>query len=173
MRRYLACLLLLICVPAMAQIYKYTDANGNTAFSNQPPDGTKAEAVELKPLNSVEAQRPVAPAASQGTSQNPAEQPVYQRLELTDLPGDATVRANDGTFTLNVAVEPRLQAGHRLQLLIDGTPYGQASNLPRLQVVNLARGEHSFAVVVQDARGVIQQSPNVTLSIQRVAVGSP
>ncbi|GAB7528132.1 DUF4124 domain-containing protein [Pseudomonas sp. 3A(2025)] len=171
MRRYLACLLLLICVPAMAQIYKYTDANGNPAFSNQPPDGAKAEAVELKPLNSVEAQRPAAPVSN--PVQNPAEQPVYQRLELTDLPGDATVRANDGTFTLNVAVEPRLQSGHRLQLLVDGSPYGQASNLPKLQVVNLARGEHSFAVVVQDARGVIQQSPNVTLSIMRVAAGRP
>lgn len=171
MRRYLACLLLLICVPAMAQIYKYTDANGNTAFSNQPPDGASAEAVELKPLNSIEAQRPVAPAST--ATQNPAEQPAYQRLELTDLPGDATVRANDGTFTLNVAVEPRLQPGHRLQLLVDGNPYGQPSNLPRLQVVNLERGEHSFAVRVHDARGVIQQSPDVTLSIMRVAAGRP
>lgn len=171
MRRYLACLLLLICVPAMAQIYKYTDANGNTAFSNQPPDGTKAEAVELKPLNSVEAQRPMAPVSE--PTQNPADQPAYQRLELTDLPADAAVRANDGTFTLNVAVEPRLQPGHRLQLLVDGNPYGQPSNLPRLQVVNLERGEHSFAVLVHDARRVIQQSPNVTLSIMRVAAGRP
>lgn len=173
MRRYLACLLLLICVPAMAQIYKYTDANGNTAFSNQPPDGAKTEVVELPPLNSVEAQRPIAPVSNQGTTQNPAEQPAYQRLELTDLPGDATVRANDGTFTLNVAVEPRLQSGHRLQLLVDGTPYGQPSNLPRLQVLNLERGEHSFAVRVSDARRVIQQSPDVTLSIMRVAAGRP
>lgn len=173
MRRYLACLLLLICLPAMAQIYKYTDANGNPAFSNQPPDGAKAEAVELTPLNSVEAQRPMTPASNQGATQNPAEQPVYQRLELSDLPGDATVRANDGTFTLNVAIEPRLQSGHRLQLLVDGKPYGQPGNLPRLQVVNLERGEHSFAVRVNDARGVIQQSPGVTLSIMRVAAGRP
>ena len=49
-------MLLLIALPAAAQIYKYTDANGNTAYSNQPPDGVKAQPVELPPLNSVEPQ---------------------------------------------------------------------------------------------------------------------
>ncbi|WP_353189078.1 DUF4124 domain-containing protein, partial [Pseudomonas sp.] len=39
-------MLLLIALPAAAQIYKYTDAAGNTAYSNQPPDGVKAEPVE-------------------------------------------------------------------------------------------------------------------------------
>ena len=49
-------ILLLIALPATAQIYKYTDANGNTAYSNQPPDGVNAQPVELPPLNSVEPQ---------------------------------------------------------------------------------------------------------------------
>ncbi len=35
-------ILLLIALPAAAQIYKYTDANGNMAYSNQPPNGTKS-----------------------------------------------------------------------------------------------------------------------------------
>ncbi|WP_164444384.1 DUF4124 domain-containing protein, partial [Pseudomonas viridiflava] len=35
MRQSLICLFLLISLPAVAQIYKYTDANGNTAFSNE------------------------------------------------------------------------------------------------------------------------------------------
>ena len=49
-------ILLLIALPAAAQIYKYTDANGNTAYSNQPPDGVQAQPVELPPLNQVEPQ---------------------------------------------------------------------------------------------------------------------
>lgn len=53
MRQSLALLLLMLALPAVAQIYKYTDANGNTAYSSQPPDGTKAETVELPPLNNV------------------------------------------------------------------------------------------------------------------------
>lgn len=78
MRQSLICLLLLISLPALAQIYKYTDANGNTAFSNQPPNGTKTEVVELPPLNSIETQtpsRPVVNSAPQPAPDAPPSQP--------------------------------------------------------------------------------------------------
>ena len=63
MRRMLTCLLLILALPASAQIYKYTDANGNTVFTNQPPDGQNAEAVELPATNTVEAQPLTQPPA--------------------------------------------------------------------------------------------------------------
>jgi hypothetical protein len=175
MRRSLICLLLLIALPAVAQIYKYTDANGNTAFTNQPPDGVKAEAIELPPLNSVETPKVPAPAQNQPIEQPASAQPEapYQTLELTDLPAGEALRANNGTFTVGVRIQPRLAQGHQLQLLVDGNPYGQPGNVPRLQVVNLDRGEHSFAVVVLDKQGIIQQSQTVTLTVQRVHVGKP
>ncbi|MDO7927086.1 DUF4124 domain-containing protein [Pseudomonas sp. KFB-139] len=175
MRLCLVCLLLMISWPAAAQIYKYTDANGNTAYSNQPPDGTKAEAVVLPPLNSVDtlpAPRNPAPVQQERqASQQPAV--AYQTLELTDLPTDEALRANNGTFTIGVQIQPRLQSGHRLQLLVDGNPYGTPTNIPRLQVVNIDRGEHSFAVVVLDSQRIIQQSPTQTLTVQRVHVNGP
>ncbi|MET0123993.1 DUF4124 domain-containing protein [Pseudomonas caspiana] len=174
MRRSLICLLLLIALPAAAQIYKYTDANGNTAFSNQPPDGVKAKVVELPPLNSVDTQKMATPVTPAQTPPAPAQaQTGYQTLELTDLPADEALRANNGTFTVGVAIKPRLIQGHLLQLLVDGNLYGQPGNVPRLQVVNIERGEHSFAVVVLDKGRIIQQSPTITLTVQRVHVGKP
>lgn len=170
MRRSLACLLLLVSLPAIAQIYKYTDANGNTAYSNQPPDGAKAEAVELPPLNSIE---PVAPRPSAPANDAAQIQAAYDTLELTDLPLDEALRANNGTFTIGVKIEPRLRPGHLMQLLVDGNPYGQPTNIPRFQVVNIDRGEHSFAVAVQNSQGIIQQSPTLTLTVQRVHVNRP
>ena len=176
MRRSLACLLLLIALPAAAQIYKYTDANGNTAFSNQPPDGIKAQVVELPPLNSVDTQKlpgTAAPAPAHNSSAPAQPQAAYPTLELIDLPQDEALRANNGTFPVGVAIQPRLRSGHLLQLLVDGELYGQPGNVPRLQVVNIDRGEHSFAVVVLDKGRVIQQSPTITLTVQRVHVGKP
>jgi hypothetical protein len=174
MRRSFACLLLLISLPVAAQIYKYTDANGNTAYSNQPPDGIKAETVELPPLNSIEPAAP-RPGSAQSAPGAQAEQPqaAYSTLELTDLPTDEALRANNGTFTIGVRIEPRLRSGHLMQLLVDGNPYGQPSNIPRFQVINIDRGEHSFAVAVQDAQGILQQSPTITLTVQRVHVNRP
>jgi len=174
MHRSLVYLLLLIALPATAQIYKYIDANGNPAYSNQPPNGTPSETVELPPLNSVDIKKPTlqqnnAPASTQQDQPSGA----YEVLELGDLPTEEALRANNGTFTVGVLVHPRLQPGHLLQLLVDGNPYGQPGNVPRLQVVNMDRGEHSLAVRVMRDQQIIQQSPTVTITVQRVHVGKP
>lgn len=174
MRQSLIFLLLLFALPAVAQIYKYTDANGNTAYSSQPPNGTKAETVDLPPLNSVNTVAPAAPQAAP-QNQNRAAQggAGYQILQLTDLPDDEALRANNGTFTVGVKIEPRLQPGHALQLMLDGAPYGQPTNVPRLQLTELDRGEHSLAVQVLQNQQPIQTSPTVTFTVQRVHVGRP
>jgi hypothetical protein len=175
MRQCLAFLLLVLALPAAAQIYKYTDANGNTAYSNQPPNGTRAETVELPPLNSVPtvAPAPATTSAPQNQSQAQQNTAAYAVLELTDLPDGEALRANNGSFTVGVAIQPRLQSGHLLQLVIDGKPYGQPTNIPRLQVMELDRGEHSLAVQVLQGAQLIQQSQTITLTVQRVHVGKP
>lgn len=161
-------ILLLIALPATAQIYKYTDADGNTAYSNQPPDGAKAQPVELSPLNSVERQPAgkAAPAVEVVHHEQPGKS--YEVLELTGLPTTEALRANNGTFTVNVQIKPRLQAPHLLRLLLDGQPYGQPGNVPSLQLVNIDRGEHRLAVQVIDGEKIVQQSPATTFTVQRV-----
>ena len=174
MGRSLLLLLMAVALPAAAQIYKYTDANGNTAYSNQPPDGTAAQTVELPPLNSVGLQQPAAPAAptaatpvtSKATSANNGA--LYSTLELTDIPTQEALRANNGTFTVGVKMEPRLQRQHLLRLVLDGVPYGQPSNVPRLQLVNIDRGDHTLGVQVLAGDQVVQQSPIVPFTLQRV-----
>ncbi|GAB6405101.1 DUF4124 domain-containing protein [Pseudomonas sp. MHK4] len=166
MGRGLLFILLLIALPATAQIYKYTDAQGNTAYSNQPPDGVTAQPVELPQLNRAQPQPTQAPPTP-----TPAQVPqsiAYNVLELTGLPTTEALRANNGTFTVNVLIEPRLQGPHLLRLLLDDQPYGQPSNVPILQLVNIDRGLHSLAVQVVSGETIVQQSPTVTFTLQRV-----
>lgn len=172
MRRTLACLLLILALPVSAQIYKYTDANGNTVFTNQPPEGTKAESVELKPINTS---TPAAAPANDSSEPRLSELPQnpYQILELRDLPNEEALRANNGTFSVGVTIEPRLGPGHTLRLLLDGKPYGQPSNVPRLQVTEVDRGEHSIAVAVMQGERIVQQSETRTFTVQRVSTNSP
>ena len=167
MGRTLLYILLLIALPAAAQIYKYTDANGNTAYSNQPPDGVQAQPVELPPLNRVEPQAPSAPQSPRPEAPQPARN-AYEILELAGLPTDEALRANNGTFTVNVLIKPRLQSPHQLRLVLDDEPYGQPSNVPVLQLVNIDRGEHRLAVQVIDGQSVVQQSPPAVFTVQRV-----
>lgn len=170
MRLILTCLLLVLAVPASAQIYKYTDANGNTVFTDQPPEGQAAQSIELPITNTVEMSAPSVPAS--GGRETEREAP-YSTLQLTDLPSAEALRANDGTFSVGVELQPRLATGHRLRLLLDGQPYGQPSNVPRLQLTNIDRGEHSLAVEVLSGDQSIQQSAAVTFTVQRVNTGSP
>ncbi|WP_160105326.1 DUF4124 domain-containing protein [Pseudomonas izuensis] len=158
-------ILLLIALPAAAQIYKYTDADGNTAYSSQPPDGVKAQPVALPPLNSVETQPTGKPAPAEAREQ---PRSAYEVLELSGLPTTEALRANNGTFTVNVLIKPRLHGPHLFRLLLDEQPYGQPGNVPILQLVNIDRGLHSLAVQVIDGETVIQQSPTVTFTVQRV-----
>jgi hypothetical protein len=160
-------ILLLIVLPATAQIYKYTDANGTTAYSNQPPDGVSAQPVDLPPLNSVERQPPSEAAPTAEATRNEQPHKTYEVLELSGLPTTEALRANNGTFTVTVLIKPRLQAPHLLRLLLDGQPYGQPGNVPILQLVNIDRGEHRLAVQVIDGQNVVQQSPTATFTVQR------
>ncbi|MFJ2539861.1 DUF4124 domain-containing protein [Pseudomonas sp. NPDC087614] len=167
MGRFFLSILLLIAVPAAAQIYKYTDANGNTVYSDHSPDGVKAQPVDLPPLNTVEPPSPSAPAAPTTDNPKPSRN-AYDILELAGLPTEEALRANNGTFTVNVLIKPRLQPPHQFRLVLDDEPYGQPSNVPILQLVNIDRGEHRLAVQVIDGQTIIQQSPPVTVTVQRV-----
>lgn len=170
MRLLTACLLCTLALPATAQIYKYTDSNGNTVFTNQPPEGQATESVELAPTNTVPPQEPV--VTEQPNEQQGNLQP-YSQLALTNIPNEEALRANNGTFSVDVDIQPRLQPGHSLRLLLDGQPYGSPSNVPRLQVTNVDRGEHTLAVEVLSGQTQIQQSASITLTVQRVSLNSP
>lgn len=169
MRLTLTCLLLALILPANAAIYKYTDAKGNTVYTNQPPEGAQTETVELPPTNSVEMQAPTVPAVEDSSE----SQAPYSRLQLSDMPTDEALRANNGTFSVGVDIEPTLRPGHQLRLLLDGQPYGQASNVPRLQLTNIERGEHSLAVQVLRGERTLQQSDAISFTVQRVNTSSP
>jgi hypothetical protein len=172
MRQLFTCLLLALTLPASAQIYTYTDATGKQVYTDRPPQGTDAEAVELPTLNTVpspgEPTRRLSPPAG-----NPAEQAaVYRLLQIDGLPTGQALRANNGSFSVSVIIEPPLQPGHQLRLLLDGQPYGEPSSGPRLQLTHIDRGTHQLAVQVLSAGQPIQQSPPQEFTLQRVSIQS-
>jgi len=159
-------LLALIALPASAQIYQYTDANGNTVFSDQPPTGRQAKSVKLPPVNAVPKQVVSEPLNTLQPAEGGSE--PYDVLRLVGLPGDGgTVRANNGSFSVNVDIAPPLQNRHRLRLLLDGEPYGEPSRQPLFELVNLDRGEHRLAVEVLSGDTPVQQSKVERFTVQR------
>ncbi|WP_017938589.1 DUF4124 domain-containing protein [Zestomonas thermotolerans] len=175
MRLFAACLLLALALPAGAQIYKYTDAKGNTVFTDQPPQGVASESLDLPPANTVQMQAPPPAAKPQadGSATSAQSAAPYRVLRLINLPSEEALRANNGSFSVDVELQPALRSGHRLRLILDGKPYGEPSTVPRLQVVNADRGEHRLAVEVLSGDRPVQQSEVHTFTVQRVHTGSP
>lgn len=162
----------LVLGSAHAKVFRYVDANGNTVFTDQPPLGVEAAEHHISPPNTTS----LPTAESQGSSpdrSSSATQAPYRVLELQGLPDSEALRANNGSFSLQVQTEPPLRPSHRLQLLVDGQPHGAPMIGTSLQAHNLDRGEHQIAVQVLSGDRVVQTSVSHTLYIQRTHTNSP
>ncbi len=164
MRILIVGLLWLTAQPASAQIYPYTNSTGTRADSDQPP-GTSYRQIETPAQNRLPC--PATPAPHPPAAQPPRALAAYKRLQLSGVPEHGALRANNGSFSVQVELQPSLRPGHSLRLLLDGQPYGQASQGPELQLVNIDRGQHLLAVQVLAGDKVLQQSPGISFTLLR------
>lgn len=170
MRSALLSLLLIFSVPAFADIYKYIDGQGNTVFTNQPPEGVKADTIDLPPANTVNIRTPEPPPP---LPERQAQQAPYRTLQVSGIPDEQALRANNGTFVVSALLEPALQRGHTLRFLLDGIPQAAPGSTTSLQLNNVDRGEHRLQIEVLRGERVIQRSEPQSFTVQRVNTSSP
>ena len=167
MRRLLITLLLITPL-ASAQVYKSVDAHGRTHYCDTPCQHSNNLPLELPPLNRQQAlpeQRPHNPEHL--LPEQELSQTAYTVLALNGIPADQALRANNGSFTVHITVQPPLKPQHQLQLVLDNQPYGQPSHRTDQQLLNLDRGEHQLAVRVLEGDTMVQQSSAVRFHLQR------
>ncbi|AFT68907.1 PKD domain containing protein [Alloalcanivorax dieselolei B5] len=144
-------------------IFRSVDEHGNVTFTDAPPEGRDAEAVRIGPTNTVPGPQRARPSAEPPES----SQPVfggYQRLAIVSPQPNATVRNPEGAISVEVALEPALQAGHRLEILDNGKPLsGTALRDPE-------RGSHVLVARVLDQQGKeLKRSAAVTVHVHRTS----
>ena len=168
--RSLLIILWLIALPLNAQVYKHIDADGKTHYSSTPLNLTGNSPLELATLN----RQPALITTPQVSTQQllPEQEPgqaraLYKTLSINELPTDQALRANNGTFALQIKIAPPLQPQHRLQWMLDDQAYGQPSSSLDLHLVNIDRGEHRLYVNVLEGNVVVQQSPALRFYLQR------
>lgn len=167
--------LLLVTGGAMAaqeerKIYRTTDADGNPVFSDQGREGD-AE-VDVPPSNAFDAEslaeeyeliyRKDEKSGAKAFSQ-------YQRLAITSPANDEAVRANAGNVQISWQVEPGIQEGHRVELLLDGQVLQTVSGAGSVGLDNVDRGTHQaqLRVIDQETGDVFQQGPTQTFHVLR------
>lgn len=154
-----------------AQIYKWTDNQGNVHFSDQPQKG--AEKVELPQIQTF-SPPPVPDSSQSGNNQVDDDDATveYESFAIIQPTNEATIRNNQGYVNVSVQIEPQLQEGDQLQLVYDGQDLGKPQVNPSFSLNEVERGEHTVAVKIINASGkVIGTTDSVTFYMHRPRVG--
>ncbi|WP_461480586.1 DUF4124 domain-containing protein [Porticoccus sp.] len=158
-------LLCATALPAAAQVYKTVDEQGNVTYTDKPPsDDNTAEPVDLPAINTQPALQP-RPAESKKTAEI-----GYKEVSILAPAQDATIPPGQLNVVVQIFLEPALKPGHRVQLLHNGSPYGEPAYATSFSIDSLIRGEHSLQAQIIDENGaVVAQSGSRTIHVKRAS----
>ena len=187
-RSFIAFALLITCTLAAAsgnaasgRIYKTVDENGNVVFTDVPPSNGDRAAISVEEPNTFTTSEAlpredwiVEPKEGDEEGSKREERTLaYRALTVTNPVDDSSVRENAGNVSVTVLPAPDLQSGHRIRLLLDGSPQ-QEGNQTTFQLNNLDRGTHSLSAEIVDADGqVLFAGGASTFHLQRHSLSQP
>lgn len=181
--------LLFVCLMTFsvgyAAVYK-TVEDGSVSYTDTPENG----ATEVSPTvaNQVSSTlpdtTPPTPAKSNSLNQSAKPSaieptPVKSSVPAGDMPyntfaiespADQETIQNQPLFSVKIKLDPPLQDGDKVQLMLDGQPFGAPSTTMEISVENVDRGEHRLSAVLLDKRNtVIKRSNVITIYIHRAS----
>ena len=168
MKYLLLTALLILALPATAEMYRWVDEQGKVHFSDKPK-GDNAESYQPK------TELLTVPSA-QGGGLQPLSRPApsgpvkYKNLQIS-APANDHVFTPDKTASIAVSIDlqPGLMSseGHMLSLFLDGELYAKGSKMS-FNLTGLHRGTHTVEAVITDARGKkLKSSGVVSFHVQK------
>ncbi len=158
-----------------AEIYRWVDPDGNTQYSDKPrPD---AQVIHIPDAPPAPPPKPSASPAPVSPDSPPAAGAApfsgYENIAIVSPPNDGTVWDNSGNVSVEVAVAPALQGklGHKLVVLLNGTPVGESTAATSFTMANLDRDTYTLQARIVDGDGqVVGESPPSVFHMKRITV---
>lgn len=171
-------LLAMLSSPALAQsdIYKVTHPDGSISFTDQPPSGSDSSSVELLDNNRTNtvpgvARKPRASETEAESEELAVTQLTPKSVGITSPIDQTTIPMGPGHFSVLAKVEPKLEPGETLQLVMDDTPVDDPITDTTWDLKFVVRGEHSLLINRLDSAGkVIATSKPVTVYVLRPSI---
>jgi len=166
---------LLLCsgftASAFAEMYKWVDKDGNISYADQPPfkGAQQLDAPDLTTVAAPDVPEKTAASADKKES-NKKKSTSYTYLKITNPENDATIRNNEGNFSISITIKPALDTkhGHYFSVLLDGKTVQDKIYVTSASLTNIDRGTHNISVAVKDKKGkTIRKSKNVTVHLHR------
>lgn len=168
----LLCAFLGLCSVAHADVYTYTDAQGNQVFTDQPRKNAKR--VPLPTSNNLS--QSAAPTTTVKRSPPVAQAPPkivthYVLLRILAPEPDGTVNQSSGELVVTVTSEPALSEGDQYQILLDGKPAAPPGPSPVVMIKAVDRGLHQLAAEIIDNEGnTVERTAPQKLNMQRISL---
>jgi len=157
---------LVISLPVFAEIFTWTDDQGNTVYSDRSQKKDSRE-VTLPPALTVPAITIKPPPAPQPTDNKKAE---YEQLEISKPAEDEAQWLPTGNLDVSVTTAPPLMAsqGHYLSVNLDGKEVVSRTQDSQIKLSDIYRGSHTLTAIIHDRSGaVLKQSKTITFHIHR------
>lgn len=156
-------------------VWKWVDERGVTHYSDRPVEG--AERIELSGAQSFPAQTPSPrpmPSARPAPPREAGAPVRYLRFEIVRPTHQETLWNLGGILDVELAIEPSLEAGHRLDIYLDGERRNLDTSSTTLRVPDVHRGVHTLQAVILDADGnELLRSLAVTFIVQQTSIQNP
>lgn len=161
--------------PARAVICKSIDETGVVSYTDTP--STECEnPVRLRGYSSYSPRRidsPVDSATVGGGAKTGEEFAGYRSMRMVQPADNATVRSNEGKVPIQIGLEPGLQPGHRIQLVLDGQPIGSPLSATDAVLSGIERGSHQLGARVLTGDGqVIGTVDSARFTLHSEALGT-
>ncbi len=171
-------IILVLALPGLcyAAIYQYTDAQGNTVYTNQYH--ADAKPVDLPSLNQLsepkgKAKEPVnVKTQEQIVVQQVASNQGYTAFNIVS-PSNSQTFQNQRDIGFKFNIKPELREGDKIAMYVDGgsKPYFLGTQA-QATLHNLPRGEHQIQAKLVDANNkVLMTSSSITIYVHYAAVG--
>jgi len=165
----------LLALPAFANqtVWKWVDDKGVVHLSDREVPG--ATKVEISSSNRTPGSNaPVYSSVMSPTS--PVNTgPSYRLVQISKPVNDQTFVNTGGQVSVSLQLDPTLQPGHQLVLMLDGREVtGFPRNAYQYDLKEVPRGTHTATAEIRDGRGTkLQESPPVVFHVRQESTAKP
>ena len=172
--------LLALSATTNADVYKHVDEEGKLIkYSDQPQKPGDKPITMSKPSMVYESEKPVQPSTPKRTvtkekQEEPKAVTAYFAVAILKPDDEEAIRANSGTFPIQLASQPALdiKSGHRYVIIVDGEKHTEGSS-PNITLKDMGRGAHSISAEIwDDADNILVSSSNKKIYVLR-AIARP
>jgi hypothetical protein len=183
MRYALLVIFVLLSGSLAAAVYKWVDPQGNVHYSDIP-DNPNAEQLDLPEFSRYQPRLPELPSETPvedgrdrpGTSATGGDSgsQALSVLEIVQPEEDATVRNNQGNVPVVLLLNPSLEEGQYLKLMLDGTPVEGQHTSTSMQLEGVLRGPHVLqARLMSKAGKTLVQSQSIRFFMRQASRFDP